>query len=88
MDLNAIIHLAGALVPLFSAASSFLNHVVRQMQANGHQIPPFIAGTSTVLNVGALNIDKAVQMAKLVKALNTKPVAEEPVEPEVVVKAE
>lgn len=86
MDINAIIHLAGALVPLFSAVSSFVNHVVRQMQANGKTVPPFIAGASSVLNVGALNIDKAVQMAQLVKAMSAKPAdAEAQVEPEVVI---
>lgn len=86
MDINAIIHLAGALVPLFSAVSSFVNHVIRQMQANGRQVPPFIAGASSVLNVGALNIDKAVQMAQLVKAMSAKPAdAEAQVEPEVVI---
>ncbi len=84
MDMNALIHLAGALVPLFSAVSSFVNHVVRQMQADGRQIPPFMAGASAVFNIGAMNIDKAVQMAKLVKAMTAKPVEPEPTEPEVV----
>lgn len=89
MDINALIHLAGALVPLFSAVSSFVNHVVRQMQADGRQVPPFIAGASSVLNVGALNIDKAVQMAQLVKAMTAKPApADAPVEPDVVLPKE
>lgn len=76
-DLNAFLQLAGALVPLFSAIGSFLNHMVRQQQAEGKEVSPALLGANTVVNAVALNVDKAVQMGQMFKAAVAKP-AEEP----------
>lgn len=75
-DLDTILKLAGALVPVFSAIGSFFNHVVRQQQAEGKDVAPALLGANTVVNALALNVDKAVQMGQLFKAA-AKP-AEEP----------
>jgi len=76
-DFNAFLHLAGALVPVFSAIGSFFNHIVRQQQAAGKEVAPALLGANTVVNAVALNVDKAVQMGQMFKAAVAKP-AEEP----------
>ena len=58
----------GALVPLMSALASFINHKVRTAQAAGEDVSPVTLKTGAWLNVGALNLDKAVQLAKQAKA--------------------
>lgn len=58
----------GALVPLMSAVASLINHKVRVAQAAGEEVSPLTLKAGSVLNVGALNLDKAVQLAKAAKA--------------------
>ena len=69
MTFDDVLKLLGILVPFLSAVSSFLNHMVRQKQAAGDAVSPMLAGAGSVLNVGALNIDKAIQLAKLIKEM-------------------
>jgi hypothetical protein len=57
----------GALVPLMSALASFINHKVRKAQEAGEDVSSLLLHTGSVLNVGAVNLDKAVQLAKLAK---------------------
>ena len=58
----------GVLMPILSALASLFNHKARTKQADGVQLSPITAGVGSVLNVGALNIDKAIQLAKAVQA--------------------
>jgi len=58
----------GALVPLMSALASLINHKVRKAQEAGSEVSPLLLKTGAALNVGAVNMDKAVQLAKLAKA--------------------
>jgi hypothetical protein len=58
----------GALVPLMSALASFINHKVRTAQAVGEDVSALTLKAGAALNVGALNLDKAVQLAKAAKA--------------------
>lgn len=58
----------GALVPLMSALAAFINHKVRTAQAEGREVSPLALKAGAALNVGAMNIDKAVQLAKMAKA--------------------
>jgi hypothetical protein len=51
----------GALVPLMSALASYLNHKVRV----GDVSSPVALKAAAALNVGALNLDKAMQLAKI-----------------------
>lgn len=53
----------GALVPLMSALASYINHKVRV----GEMTSPMALKSAAALNVGALNLDKAVQLAKIAK---------------------
>lgn len=62
----------GALVPLMSAIASWINHHVRTQQAAGESVSPLLLQTGAALNVGAVNLDKAVQLAKLAKQAKGK----------------
>ena len=57
----------GALVPLMSAAASFINHLVRQKTDAGEQVSPALLNTGAFLNAASVNVDKAVQLAKMAK---------------------
>lgn len=53
----------GALVPLMSALASYINHKVRV----GDMTSSLALKSAAALNVGALNLDKAMQLAKIAK---------------------
>ena len=72
LSFGTIIRILGALVPLASALASFLNHIVRMKQAAGEPVNPLLLAGGSMLNVAALNVDKAVQLAK---AMQGAPVA-------------
>lgn len=63
----------GALVPLMSALASYINHKVRI----GEMTSSMALKSAVALNVGALNLDKAVQLARLAKG-ETPPETEKP----------
>ncbi len=67
MTIEHILSIVGALVPVFSALSSFVNHLVRTKQAAGEAVSPALLGAGSILNLASVNVDKAVQMAKAVK---------------------
>ena len=54
----------GIIVTVLSALSSLANHLIRNKQAENKPVPPWLLGAGTVLNVGAVNLDKAVQLGK------------------------
>jgi len=62
-----ILAFVGALVPLMSALASLINHVVREKTAAGEKVSPVLLQSGALLNVGAINLDKAVQLAALAK---------------------
>lgn len=66
-NLEHFLAFLGALVPLMSALASFINHKVRVAEAEGKPVSQVALKAGAALNVGALNLDKAVQMAKKVK---------------------
>lgn len=65
--LSNVLEIAGAVVPLLSALASLVNHIVRATQAAGNQPPAALLATGAVLNVGAVNVDKALQLVKLIR---------------------
>lgn len=67
---ESILAIVGALVPVLSALASLLNHVVRERQAAGEPVSKTLLSAGAMLNVGAVNLDKAVQLAK---AATSKP---------------
>lgn len=77
-DLNAILQIAGALVPVFSAIGSFFNHIVRQQVSEGKVPHAALLGANTVVNAIALNVDKSVQMGQMFKTVIAQPKADEP----------
>jgi hypothetical protein len=62
-----ILAFVGALVPLMSALASLINHVVREKTEAGEKVSPALLKGGALLNVGAINLDKAVQLAALAK---------------------
>ena len=69
---DSVLSIVGALVPLFSALASFLNHIVRVQTGEGKTPATALLAVGTVLNAGALNIDKSVQLVKMARALGGK----------------
>lgn len=78
MTFSHVLEIMGGLIPVLSALASFLNHVIRSRQAVGAEVSPLLAGAGSVLNVGAINLDKAIQLAKLLKESKAE---EKPVDP-------
>ena len=66
--MDKAIEIIGLLVPLLSALASVFNHKARKHKEAGENLAHFVAGVGSVLNVGALNFDKAIQLAKAVQA--------------------
>jgi hypothetical protein len=69
MTFEHITSLIGIIVPILSAVASALNADVRKKQAESIPVPPALAKVSAIVNVGALNVDKAKQMVDLVKSI-------------------
>jgi len=65
--LDRALIIAGAVVPLLSAVASLLNHVIRKRVAAEQKVSPFLSGVGTVINLTAMNLDKAVQLVKLAR---------------------
>jgi t-SNARE complex subunit (syntaxin) len=62
--IEQVLAFLGALVPLMSAIASWINHRVRTAQEQGREVSSLALQAGAALNVGALNLDKAVQLAK------------------------
>jgi len=67
MTLDGIINLAGIVVPVASLAASVLNQRIRNTQAAGDSVAPWLLTVAAGLNAVALNGDKAVQAVKFAK---------------------
>lgn len=59
-----VLAIVGAVVPLLSALASLVNHYVRTAEAQGKTPHAGLVATGAVLNVGAVNLDKAAQLVK------------------------
>lgn len=62
-----ILAFLGALVPVMSALASLINHIVREKTAAGEKVSPMLLHGGALMNVGAVNLDKAVQLAQMAK---------------------
>lgn len=78
MTFSHVLEILGGLIPVLSALASFVNHVIRVRQAEGAVVSPILAGTGSVLNVGAINLDKAIQLARLLKEAKAEAKPAEP----------
>ncbi len=65
--LDYILAIVGALVPLMSALSSLVNHVIRNKSDKGEKVSPMLSGAGMVLNFASINIDKAIQLANMAR---------------------
>lgn len=68
MDIDKGIEVIGGLVTLLSALASLINHTIRTKQAAGEPVSSLLLGAGAVANVGAINLDKAVQLGKQLRA--------------------
>jgi len=66
--MDDLLKLIGAVMPIVSAVASLINHIVRQDAVEGKEPNKALIATGTVLNVGAVNVDKAIQLAKMMTA--------------------
>lgn len=78
MNFDHVLQILGGLIPVLSALASFVNHIIRSRQSEGVAISPMLASAGSVLNIGAINLDKAIQLAKLLKEEKAE---EKPVDP-------
>lgn len=70
--MDEFLKLIGAIMPIVSAVASLINHVVRQDAAQGKEPNKALIATGAVLNVGAVNVDKAVQLVKMMTVESEK----------------
>lgn len=57
----------GALVPVLSTVASLVNHIIRSRTDAGQQVSPAMLHAGAFLNVASVNMDKAVQLAKMAR---------------------
>lgn len=62
---NAVLPLIGATAVFASIVASVANNVVRSVTSGGGKVPPVILTIISLINVAALNLDKANQFVKM-----------------------
>lgn len=67
--MEGLIAQAGIVIPVASLLASAVNQYIRGCQEKGEAVPAWLLHASGILNVCALNGDKAMQMIKLAKSL-------------------
>lgn len=67
--LDHVLSIVTAVVTVFSALASALNHVVRVRQTEGKPVAQALLGGAAVANLAAVNVDKAIQLVKLFRGL-------------------
>lgn len=68
MKIDNVLELVGVLVPLLSTVASWFNGKARAKKEAGEMLSPVAARAGAMLNVGALNFDKAIQLLRAVDA--------------------
>ncbi len=66
--LDHILSIAGIVVPLASVIVGSLNQKIRVAKEQGMEVPVWLLQVVSVLNILAINLDKANQLAKTAKA--------------------
>lgn len=67
INVEHVLAIVGAVVPLVSALASILNNIVRMKQLEGKEVPKAMLTAGVVLNTVAVNLDKASVLAKAVR---------------------
>lgn len=70
-NIDQWISILGTLVPAASAIAGILNQRIRTTQGVGDPLNPYLLSVVAVLNVFAVNFDKAMQLAKLASDLRS-----------------
>jgi len=66
--IDGILAVVGLLMPLLSALTSFINHRVRKSTEAGLLPDSKLLAIGSALNFASVNVDKGVQLAKLMAA--------------------
>lgn len=75
--LEHILAIVGAVVPLLSTIASIINQVVRSSIEKGEEPSKALVATGAILNVGAVNLDKASQLVKMLRSPSSPAAAPE-----------
>lgn len=67
-QLDNVLDIVGVVVPLASLLAGKLNQQIRVAKENGDPVPNWMFQAVSVLNLVAMNLDKANQLAKNAKA--------------------
>jgi len=67
LTLDGLIALAGVVIPAASAIVSGINQAIRSNQEQKLPTPAWLLHAAALLNVCALNLDKALQLVKLAR---------------------
>ncbi len=67
-QLDSVLDIVGVVVPLSSLLAGRLNQQIREAKENGDPVPGWMLQAVSVLNILAVNLDKANQLAKTAKA--------------------
>jgi hypothetical protein len=62
---DGVLSILGALIPLLSALTSLINHRVRKATEAGVMPDSKLLAVGSALNFASVNVDKGVQLAKL-----------------------
>lgn len=76
--IDFVLSIMGALVPVFSALASFVNHFVRVRTSQGTQPSGVMLAAGAALNLASMNIDKGVQFAKMASGKEVPQTAVQP----------
>lgn len=67
LNLEHVLAIVGALVPLASALSSWVNGLIRNRSSSGEAVSTGLLRAAQVLNLASVNLDKVSQFGRAVK---------------------
>ena len=68
VNLEHVLAIVGALVPLASALSSWVNGLIRDRSSSGEAVSTGLLRAAQVLNFASVNIDKVSQFGRAVRS--------------------
>lgn len=72
MDFGAVAGVASTVIPVASIVSSAVNQIIRDKTAQEVQLPQWLLGLASVLNILSANLDKAAQLFGMFRGAGKK----------------
>ena len=66
-NLEHVLAVAGALVPMVSMVASLFNTAIRHRQMEGREVPKKLAAVGVAINTIAVNLDKASNLIAVIR---------------------